>query len=289
MKGIIYINGAMVPREEARISPFDRGFLYGYGLFETMRSYGGQVFRLDRHLARLMRSAERLGIASLLDPAVLERAVQKTLEVNRLHDARIRLSVSAGEGERGLALPESGTLTIVVVAERLVLPPPQVYEKGVSAAIVSVRRNSQSPLSGIKSIAYMDSLLAHSEAVAQGADEAILLNERGLVAECSTSNIFLVVGGRLLTPSAESGILPGITREVVLELADGLSLATAVGEIQLADLLGADEAFLTSSIRELVPITEVDGRPIGSGKPGEVTGRLISAYREQVLRQCRDY
>lgn len=289
MKGIIYINGAMVPREEARISPFDRGFLYGYGLFETMRSYGGRVFRLDRHLARLMRSAERLGIASLLDPAVLERAVQKTLEVNRLHDARIRLSVSAGEGERGLALPESGTLTIVVVAERLVLPPPQVYEKGVSAAIVSVRRNSQSPLSGIKSIAYMDSLLAHSEAVAQGADEAILLNERGLVAECSTSNIFLVVGGRLLTPSAESGILPGITREVVLELADGLGLATAVGEIQLADLLDADEAFLTSSIRELVPITEVDGRPIGSGKPGEVTGRLISAYREQVLRQCRDY
>ena len=138
-------------------------------------------------------------------------------------------------------------------------------------------------------MAYLESLLAHSEAVGRGADEAILLNERGLVAECSTSNIFLVVGGRLLTPSVESGILPGITREVVLELAQGLGLATVVGEIQLADLLGADEAFLTSSVRELMPITEVDGRPVGSGKTGEVTGRLMSAYREQVLQQGRDY
>ncbi len=289
MKDIIYINGAMVPRGEAGISPFDRGFLYGYGLFETMRSYGGRVFRLDRHLARLMRSAEGLGLAALMDPAVLGQAIQKTLEANRLRDARIRLSVSAGEGERGLELPESGMLTIIVVAERLVLPPTRVYEKGVSAAIVGARRNSRSPLSGIKSMAYLESLLAHSEAVAQGADEAILLNERGLVAECSTSNIFLVVGGRLLTPSAESGILPGITREVVLELAQGLGIATVVGEIQLADLLGADEVFLTNSILELMPITEVDGRPVGSGRPGEMTKRLMSAYREQVLQQGCDY
>ena len=289
MKDIIYINGALVPRGEARISPFDRGFLYGYGLFETMRSYGGWVFRLDRHLARLMRSAERLGLAALLDPAVLEQAIQKTLEANRLRDARIRLSISAGEGERGLAPPESGMLTIIVVAERLSLPTPRAYEKGVSAAIVSARRNSQSLLSGIKSMAYLESLLAHSEAMAAGADEAILLNERSTVAECSTSNIFLVVGGRLLTPSAESGILPGITREVVLELAQGLGITTVVGEIQLADLLGADEAFLTNSIVELMPITQVDGRPVGRGKPGEVTMRLLKTYREQVLRQGRDY
>lgn len=289
MKDIIYINGALVPRGEARISPFDRGFLYGYGLFETMRSYRGWVFRLDRHLARLMRSAERLGLAALLDPVTLEEAIQKTLEANRLRDARIRLSVSAGEGERGLAPPESGMLTIIVVAERLNLPLPRAYEKGVSAAIVSARRNSQSPISGIKSMAYLESLLAHSEAVAAGADEAILLNERGTVAECSTSNIFLVVGGRLLTPSEESGILPGITREVVLELAQGLGVTTVVGEIQLVDLLGADEAFLTNSIVEVMPITEVDDKPVGRGKPGEVTMRLLKTYREQVLRQGRDY
>ncbi|HUU63280.1 MAG TPA: aminotransferase class IV [Dehalococcoidia bacterium] len=289
MKDIIYINGALVPRGEARISPFDRGFLYGYGLFETMRSYRGRVFRLDRHLARLMNSAERLGLAALLDPAALEQAIQKTLEANRLRDARIRLSVSAGEGERGLEPPESGTLTIIVVAQKLVPPTPQAYGEGVSAAIVSARRNSQSPLSGIKSMAYLESLLAHSEAVAAGADEAILLSERGTVAECSTSNIFLVVGERLLTPSAESGILPGITREVVLEMAQGLGITTVVGEIQLADLLGADEAFLTNSIVEVMPITQVDGKPVGSGRPGEMTKRLLKAYKELVLQQGHDY
>ncbi|MCK4965226.1 MAG: aminotransferase class IV [Dehalococcoidia bacterium] len=284
MEVLIYLNGALVPRGEARISPYDRGILYGYGLFETMRSYGGWVFCLDRHLARLMHSAGKIGLDVGLDPAALEQAIHKTLEANKLSDARIRLTVLAGEGERGLTPPTSGTLTVIIVAEKLVSPPPQAYEDGISAAVVSTRRNSQSPLSRIKSIGYLDNLLAHSEAVAAGADEAILLNEQGFVAECSTSNIFLVVGGRLLTPSAESGILPGITREVVLELAQGLGITTVVGEIPLADLLGADEAFLTNSIVEVMPITEVDGRPVGRGKPGEVTERLMSAYREQVLQ-----
>lgn len=285
MEEMVYLNGALVPRGEARISPFDRGFLYGYGLFETMRSYGGCIFSLDRHLARMMRSAEKLGLAALLDPAELEQAVQKTLKANKLSDARIRLTVSAGEGERGLAPPKKGTLTIMVVAEKLALPSPQVYEEGIRTAIVSARRNSQSPLSRIKSLNYLDGLIAHSEAVAAGADEAILLNERGFVAECSTSNIFLVVERQLLTPSEESGILPGITREVVLELAQGLGIAAVAGEIPVADLLGADEAFLTNSIIEVMPITEVDGKPIGPGKPGEVTKRLMAAYRELVLQQ----
>lgn len=286
MEVLIYLNGALVPRGEARISPFDRGILYGYGLFETMRSYGGRVFRLDRHLARLMCSAERLGLAAWLDPAALRQAIHKTLEANKLMDARIRLTVTAGEGERGLAPPTSGMLTIIVVAEELVLPPSQAYEDGISAAVVSVRRNSQSPLSGIKSIGYLDNLLAHSEAVAAGADEAILLNEQGFVAECSTSNIFLVVEGRLLTPSAESGILPGVTREEVIELALNLGIAVEEEEIPLAQLLRANEAFLTNSIIEVMPIVEVDGKPIGTGKPGEVTKRLMAAYRELVLQQA---
>jgi branched-chain amino acid aminotransferase len=287
MEVLIYINGELVPRREARISPFDRGILYGYGLFETMRSYGGYVFSLDRHLARLMHSAEKLGLAALLDPAALEQAIHRTLEVNKLSDARIRLTVLAGEGERGLAPPTSGILTIMVVAEELVLPPPQAYEDGIRAAVVSVRRDSQSPLSGIKSIGYLDNLLAHSEAVAAGADEAILLNEQDFVAECSTSNIFLVVEGRLLTPSAESGILPGITREVVLELALNLGIAVdEEEEIPLAQLLRANEAFLTNSIVEVMPIAEVNGKPIGTGKPGEVTKRLMAAYRELVLQQA---
>ena len=289
MEVLIYINGALVPRRKAGISPFDRGILYGYGLFETMRSYGGRVFSLDRHLARLMHSADKIGLATSLDPAALRQAIHKTLEANKLMDARIRLTVTAGEGERGLAPPTSGMLTIIVVAEELVLPPPQAYEDGISAAVVSVRRNSQSPLSGIKSIGYLDNLLAHSEAVAAGAEEAILLNEQGFVAECSTSNIFLVVEGRLFTPSAESGILPGITREVVLELAQGLGITAVAGEIPLAHLLRADEAFLTNSVVEVMPIAKVDGKPIGTGKPGDVTKRLMAAYRELVHQQGRHY
>ena len=283
MGELVYINGELVSRAEARISAFDRGYLYGYGLFETMRSYNGRVFALDRHLARLMRSARQLALDTALDLTELERGVYRTLEANDLSDARIRLTVTAGEGERGLSLPSGGSLTIVIVAEGLVLPTPQAYEKGLRAVVVSTRRNSQSALSGIKSIGYLDSLIARHEAAAAGADEAILLNDRGLVAECSTSNIFLVYKRRLLTPSVKCGILPGITREVVLELANELKIPAVEAEIRLDDLYKASEAFVTSSIIEIMPIAEVDGKSIGSGKPGEVTKRLTAAYRQLVL------
>ena len=285
MKELIYINGELVPRVEARISPLDRGILYGYGLFETMRSYGGHVFSLDQHLARLMHSAGKIGIDAGLDPVALRQAIYKTLEANERPDVRIRLTVLAGEGERGLTLPKPGMLTIIIVAEELVLPPPQAYKEGVRAAVVSTRRNSRSLLSGIKSINYLDSLVAQSEAVASGADQAILLNERGFVAECSTSNIFLVVAEKLLTPSVESGILPGVTREEVIELALSLGVAVVEEEISLAVLLRADEAFMTNSIIEVMPITTVGGKPVGSGRVGEITEKLMGAYRELVLQQ----
>jgi len=285
MGDIVYFNGAYVRREEARLSPLDRGFLYGYGLFETMRSYGGCVFRLDRHLARLMRSAEQFALAAALDPVELEQAISKTLEANKLSDARIRLTVSAGEGQRGLAPPMSGKATIIVVAEKFVPPPSRIYEEGVHAAVASTRRNSQSPLSRIKSLNYLDSLVAQSEAVARGEDEAIMLNERGFLAEGSTSNIFLEVDGKLVTPSPESGILPGITREAVLELAHALGIEAVEREISPSDLLRADEAFFTASVREIVPVVMVDGKAIGSGKPGGVTRRLMAAYKELVRKE----
>ena len=280
----VYLNGALVPRGKASISPFDRGFLYGYGLFETMRSYGGRVFRIDRHLARLMHSAERLGLASGLDPVELEQAIYKTLDANRLLDARIRLTVAAGEGERELEPPTSGTLTIMVAAEKLTLPS-HIYQQGIRTAIVSTRRNSQSPLPAIKSLNYLEGLIARAEAAALGVDEAIMLNDRGYVSECSSSNIFMVAAGKLLTPSLESGILPGITREVVLELAHELGIEEMEGEIPPSDLLRADEVFITTSVREVVPVVTVDGRPVGLGKPGEVTIRLMTAYKELIQRE----
>jgi len=281
MEDIVYFNGTLVPRQEAMVSPFDRGFLYGYGLFETMRSYKERVFRLDRHLTRLRLSAQRLALASELEAYDLEQAIYKTLEANKLADARIRLTVSAGPGERGLAPPVGGQITVLVFADELVLSP-QAYEQGIAAAMVGPRRNSLSPLSRIKATNYLDNLVACSEAVALGAEEAILLNEGGGIAEGSMSNIFLVAEGMLLTPSEESGILPGITREAVLELARALGIEAVEGEIPLADLLRADEAFLTSSVREVLPITSIDNELVGQGGPGPVTRRLMAAYSQLV-------
>ena len=275
----VYINGELVERSEARVSVFDRGLLYGYGLFETMRSYDGQVFRLDRHLSRLARSADMLGIGEALDVAELGRAVYDTISANGLSDARIRLTVTAGEGERSLSLPASGSLTTMIVAEELVLPSQHAYQNGISAAIVGAARNSQSPLSGVKSIGYLESLLVRSQAADAGAEEAVMLNERGLVAECSASNIFIVASGRLLTPSAESGILPGITRGIVIELASSMGIEASEGDVAVADLLNADEAFITNSVIEILPLVELDGRPIGRGKPGAITARLSEAYK----------
>ncbi len=285
MGDIIYINGELVPRRDARISVFDRGYLYGYGLFETMRSYDGCVFALDRHLDRLMRSARKLALDAALDSIELERGIYRTMEANALSNSRIRLTVTAGDGERSVSPPVSGVLTTIIVAEKLIVPPPAAYEKGLRAVVADTRRNSRSALSGMKSTAYMDSLIARHEAAAAGADDAILLNERGLVAECSTSNIFIVSGGRLLTPPVDCGILPGITREIMLELAGKLEIPAVEIEIRLDDLYKADEAFITNSIIEIIPIVAVDGRAIGSGGPGDITARLLYAYRQVVSRQ----
>jgi branched-subunit amino acid aminotransferase/4-amino-4-deoxychorismate lyase len=180
-----------------------------------------------------------------------------------------------------LAPPVGGLITVLVFAEKLLLSP-EVYEQGIRAALVSAKRNSLSPLSRVKATNYLDNLVAYSEAVALGAEEAILLNEKGFIAEGSMSNIFLVAGGMLLTPSEESGILPGITREAVLELARELGVEATEGEIPLADLLRADEAFLTSSVREVLPITSIDNKPVAQGSPGPVTKRLMAAYRHLV-------
>ena len=243
-------------------------------------SYDGQVFRLDRHLSRLARSADMLGIGTALDISGLERAVYDTISANELSDARIRLTVTAGVGERSLSLPTSGSLTVIIVAEELVLPLPQAYENGIRAAIVGAARNSRSPMSALKSLGYLESLMARSQSADAGAEEAVMLNERGLVAECSTSNIFIVASGRLFTPSVESGILPGITREAVLELAPGLGIEASECDVAVADLLDADEVLITNSVIEMLPLVELDGRPIGRGKPGEVTKRLSAAYKE---------
>ncbi len=277
MSEMVYLNGSLVAREDARIAVMDYGFLYGYGLFETMRAYGGQVFRLERHLERLASSAATLGIA--VDKSVLESAVVDTIEVNNLSDARIRLTVSIGEGGTVPNPASCDEPTVLVVASEYRPLPEEVYEKGYRAIVSSIRRNSQSPVSAMKSLNFLENMLARQEARTAGVDEALCLNEKGLLAEASMSNVFLVGGGILKTPPVGSGILPGITLEAVLELAEKQGMTAAEDDITLDELLQAEEAFLTNSVIEVMPLIEVGGKPIGSGTPGPITRRLMVAYK----------
>jgi branched-chain amino acid aminotransferase group I len=287
MAEIIYLNGRLIPRSEAKLSPFDHGFLYGYGLFETMRAYNGHIFRLDSHLTRLRCSAESIGLThSILTTdggkQSLKAACMATLEANELRNARIRLTVSAGEGDM---TPDPGTCsnpTVLITAQHLVPLPPEKYESGFKAALSSLRRNSQSPLSRLKSTCYMENILARMAARATGCDEAIFLNEQGYLAEGSSTNIFLVSNGELMTPCFESGVLPGITRDAVLEIARTSNIKATERWVELNELIEAQEAFLTNSILELMPLVSVEGRPIGTGKPGKLTRDLLFAYRKLV-------
>jgi branched-chain amino acid aminotransferase len=282
----IYLDGQLIPRSKAKLSPFDHGFLYGYGLFETMRAYNGRIFRLDRHLARLRRSAQSLGLTHSVIASEakqsLEVACTKTLEANRLKNARLKLTISAGEGDMTPDPSTCSSPTVLVTAQNLVPPPPEKYESGFKAALSSFRCNSQSPLSRLKSTCYMENILARMAARAAGCDEAILLNEQGYLAEGSITNIFLVSKDELITPSLESGVLPGITREAVLEIAQALNIETVERQVELKELVEAEEAFVTNSILELMPLTWFEGKPIATGKPGQLTRKLLAAYRELV-------
>ena len=282
MTEIIYFNGHLVPRAEAKLSPFDHGFLYGYGLFETMRAYEGHIFRLDRHLTRLRCSAESLGLRPKLDAFDLENACVETLQANKLKDARLRLTITAGEGDMTPDLNTCSNLTVLVATRNFVPLPPERYEQGFKAALSFLRRDSQSPLSRLKCTCYVSNILARMEAKAAGCDEAIMLNELGYIAEGSTANIFLVSEGKLSTPSLESGILPGITREAVLEIARDLNIKTVERQVELRELSRAEEAFVTNSIIEVMPLTRLNGEPIGTGKPGKLTRNLMAAYKELV-------
>jgi branched-chain amino acid aminotransferase group I len=283
---VIYLNGQLRHLCEAKLSPFDQGFLYGYGLFETMRAYNGRIFRLDSHLSRLGCSAESIGLAhstltSQEGKQSLKAACASTLEANELADARIRLTVSAGEGDM---MRDARTFqpTILITARNLDPLPPEKYEMGFKTAVSFLRRNSQSPLSRLKSTCYLENILARTTARASGYDEAIFLNEQGHLTEGSTTNIFLVSNGELVTPSFDTGILPGITREVVLEIARATGVKARERPVEVRELVDAEEAFLTNSILEIMPLTWFEGKPIGTGKPCQVTRELMMAYRRLV-------
>jgi branched-subunit amino acid aminotransferase/4-amino-4-deoxychorismate lyase len=284
MELMAYLNGSLVPLSQARISPMDYGFLYGYGLFETMRAYGGRVCLLDKHLARLEHSAGTLGI-DLEDPARMEKAIYGTLRANRLSNARVRLTVSPGEEGPVPGGPVRGEPTVFITAIDYQPPSDDIYRRGFSATFSMVHRSPKCHSSGMKSLSALDLLLARQEAACFNVDHAILLNDDDLVAEGSSTNIFYVKDGRLFTPAEHCGILPGVTRAAVLrELAPSLGVVTEELDVAVADLLEADEAFLTNSMIEIMPLTIVAGRDIGPGRPGALTGRLMQAYKAMVAR-----
>ncbi len=281
MEEIVYLNGRLMPLSQARLSPFDYGFLYGYGLFETMRAYSGHVFRLEAHLARLHRAAQVLGISLDITPD-LSKAIYDTLGANHLTNARIRLTLSGGPGE---PVPDIATCrepTVLINARDYAPYADSVYRQGFRAIVSSVGRNTRSPVSGLKSLSYLDNLLARREARVAGAHEAILLNDQGFIAEGSTSNVFLVVGKVLFTPGEDCGILPGVTRAVVLELARSANIEAVEKRISPEELAAADETFCTNSLIEIMPITGIGEDAIGPGVPGAVTEKLIAAYRRLV-------
>jgi branched-chain amino acid aminotransferase len=290
MEELVYLDGSLVPRREAKISVFDHGFLYGYGLFETMRAYRGRVFRLESHLERLARGAAAIGMGQRLAGLDLARACRETLAANNLKEARVRLTVTNGVSDAFPWMDTPELPTVAVTARAFTPLPPEKYERGFKAIVASTCRCARSAVSGIKSVDYLVNVLARREAAAKGFDEALLLDDRGYVAEGGNSNVFFVRKGGLVTPSLESGILPGITREAVMGLAGQLDINVNEADIRVADLSGFEEAFMTSSTMEVMPLAGVRGESgqmvtFGAGKPGAVTRRLMAAYRQLVEKE----
>ena len=286
MSEIFYLNGKLVPREKAQISVLDYGFLFGYGLYETIRAYEGKPFRLDNHLARLRYSGDRLGIS--IHTALLREAVKDVIKANGFKQTRLRICVSIGEGTMSPDLDSCKQPTMTVIASEYTPPGREKYQNGYNVALSAIRRNSLSPVTYLKSANTMESMLARRDAKDAGADEALFLNEKGYLTEAAGSNIFLVKDGVLRTPRYESGILSGVTRVVVFELATQLGIKFKEVNCRLADLLQEDEVFATNSLIEIVPVTEFENKPIGSGKPGMITRKLMKAYKELVKKETAD-
>jgi branched-chain amino acid aminotransferase len=283
----IHLNGRLVPEEEALVSVFDRGFLYGDGVFESMRAAGGVVFRLKRHLERLFRSAEGIGLDLTAAAPALAAAPGEVLEANRLSEARIRLTVTRGTGRPGDYVEALGPPTVVVSAAPFQELDESLYAGGVRVMIPRRRQIPPDSLDpAIKSTSRLGSVLARLEARDRGAFEAVLLDGGGHLTEGTVSNIFLVVTGRLLTPPAPAGGLPGITREAVLELARAAAIEVSEERLPAELLADAQEAFLTNTSWEVLPIVQVDERRIGEGVPGPVSRDLLAAYRDLLQREC---
>lgn len=275
----VYISGNWVDREDAKISVFDHGLLYGDGVFEGMRSYSGKVFQLQKHLDRLWESARAIQLQIPGSKEEMATAVKETLRRNDLTDAYVRLVVTRGSGTLGLDPNRCCNPEVIIITDKIALYPQEYYEKGLELITAATIRNHPAALSPrIKSLNYLNNILAKMEGARAGCVEALMLNHKGEVAECTGDNIFIVRRGSLLTPPIDAGILEGITRNVVLELARQQAIPVAEIAFTRHDIFIAQECFLTGSAAEVIPVVKLDDRMIGDGVPGPITLRLIKAF-----------
>lgn len=283
MSAVVYVNGTIRPADQAVVPVFDHGFLYGEGVYETLRTYTREPFLFDRHVARLRHSAALMVLSVPFSDADLADRVRQTMAAHpALDEAYIRILLTRGVGELSYDPAVCPTPTLVIIVKPLVPPADRTFTEGIRLSLVSVRRNHPDALNPvIKSNNLLNNALAMQEAYRRGADEALMLNQADEIAECSQSNFFLVRAGEVLTPPISAGLLPGVTREFVLELARDLGVPAHEVRLTPADLDTADEVFITGTTREVTPVSVIDQRAIGHGRPGRVTVRLLAVFRSR--------
>jgi branched-chain amino acid aminotransferase len=279
----IYLDGEFVDKDEAKISVFDHGLLYGDGIFEGIRVYQKCVYRLEQHLERLWYSAKDIMLTIPMSVKEMAEAVCESCRINGIEDGYIRLLVTRGKGDLGLSPDSCPRASVIIIADTIRLYPKEHYSVGLSIVTVPTRRSGPAALNpAIKSLNYLNNILAKMEAAQQGALEAIMLNDQGYVAECTGDNIFIVHKGTVYTPDVANGALRGITRGTVIELAEAAGLKVKECNLTRHEIWNADECFLTGTAAELIPVVKLDGRVIGEGVPGAVTKQLHAAFHQEV-------
>lgn len=275
----VWIDGKLVDKADAKVSVFDHGLLYGDGVFEGIRAYKGKIFECDAHLDRFFQSAKGIRLTLPLSREQLRAAITETMKANDFADCYIRLVATRGVGSLGLSPMRCEKPSVFVITDLLEMYPREMYEKGMSVITSSVIRNHPSALSPrVKSLNYLNNILAKLEAIDSGVPEAIMCNHEGNVAECTADNIFIVRAGQVQTPQTHDGVLEGVTRRVMLDLCQKLQIPCIEKTLQRHDLYISDECFLTGTGAEVIPVTKIDNRAIGSGQPGPVTRKLIDAF-----------
>jgi branched-chain amino acid aminotransferase len=280
---LIWLDGKLVPKGEAKISVYDHGLLYGDGVFEGIRQYNGRVFEKEAHLKRLYDSAQAIRLKIPFALEQLSAALEETLQANKLRDSYIRLVVTRGIGYLGISPKNCENPSVFIITDTIQMYPVEMYQNGMSIITASTIRNHPNSLSPkIKSLNYLNNILAKWEAIDAGVPEAVMLNHLGYVCECTGDNIFIVKDGTLMTPSEEAGVLVGITRQAVMGIARAAGLPVVERNLTRFDLYVADECFLTGTGAEVIPVTQIDSRKIGDGKVGKVTKGLMEGFHRKV-------